>query len=145
MKVNGTLKTVSYKYDFAIDGGSVGDKPSGIFLPGNIRTMGAFIFPVTDLASSGGAAIVYVNTTIGSTIVDNVASGAAGTYTDYNSATYGFVLHDSHLQPAYIAISQNGGFANTLGATSVQVVTSIFNHPLTAGAFICTIMYMDFN
>ncbi len=141
-KVKSALKTISFIYDFAVDGGATGSIPMGVYLPSNAMVLGTFIQSITDITSAG-AAIVDVGTLAGSTILSNFQSGTSGTFADYNSGTYGFAITQHSRIPGMNAVSQSGGLISP--NDSSEIVVSIEPAAaLTGGSFKCLILYAEF-
>ena len=139
MKATGSLKVLSFIYDFAVDGGAQGDHRMGVFLPSKCMVLGSFIQSISDLASAGNA-VVVINTVVGATILQG-SSGTAGNYNDYNGNTYGFSKQGGG--PTINIVSNNGGLVFDSGP-SVEICTTIITADLTAGSFKCVILIVEF-
>ncbi len=144
-KINGSLKTLNFKYDFAIDGGAIGQINMGVFVPSGAMIMGVWARqtnPLSGALTSAGSAKVDIILTSGNTLVDNAAMGAVGTYVDYNTSTYGFLGGKGSAFPTIIPISLNGGLIQPTVSSQVQI--NIYGAAITGGSIIATIVYMDF-
>jgi hypothetical protein len=137
-KLNGTIKSLNFVYDFTVDGGAVSAIPTGIILPVNFLIYGAIIAPIVDL-TSGGLAVVNIGNAANSTQVWDNAHGTVGTFVDYNKATYGF---NSLTGGIFTGAAES--LINPLGY-SYEVTVNIGVAPLTAGKFICSILYLESN
>jgi hypothetical protein len=84
MKINSSLKTISFLYDFNKNGGAVSTIGMGIYLPKNAQPCLIQLCPVTDL-TSGGAAVVSVGVTNSNSMFNINAIN----YPAFNLSTWG--------------------------------------------------------
>lgn len=129
----GSIRTIPFVYDFAINGGAIGTINMNAYVPTFSIYLGCVIRPSTNL-SSGGTAVIELGIlgSSGDSVLDST-QGTLGDYRDFNSGTYGFV-------DGTIPAVQNRGKAitNFFGG---QVTMSISGATLTGGSFQCIIMY----
>lgn len=129
-KITSSFKSQSFLYDFTVDGGAISTIGMGIFIPSGalIQTFGVKNFtPIT----SGGAGVIDVGVVGFPIAVINNAGLPNGDFRDYN-------VPERFLQN--IICNQN----NVQIPAALEVIVTISAFALTAGAFICTINYIEY-
>lgn len=125
-KINATFKSLSFLYDFAVDGGAVGAIGLGIFLPVGYIPISMTIVPVTNF-TSGGLAVISLGTVGNPTL-----AFSADAYTAVNIGTY-------TLLTSIVPVP-----AMSINNPSEEMILTIGVAALTGGALKGTIFFMEY-
>lgn len=134
-KTTVSLKQVSFRYNFANDGGAVSTIPMGVFLPANAIILKQIITVETPLTSGGGATFKT-----GWTGNNGAIGGTAVAYGNFNTlAPLDMALW--HM----LAITADPSYTFPVTVGSVELNITIGNAAITAGAFVATTIYIESN
>lgn len=119
-------KEITFNYDFTRDGGAIGTIGMGVFIPANaVLNLGHAKIITT--CTSGGGATISVGWTGATTILINAAAVA--------TFTAGAVVNGALLSIAPV----------TTGAVLRELAVTIGVAALTAGRFLCTYEWVNYN
>jgi hypothetical protein len=108
-------KSVSFLYDFAVNGGAVGSINMGVFIPANAVIYGGYILCQTALTSGGSATISVGYSSAATILASNIA------YTTFNSGGVVSIGVDLSANPKFLD-------------TARQLTITIGTAALTAGS-----------